>query len=52
MIRFLSSFYHCTGIYRERCAEMITDSVRAMILEQEGYAVTVAEFVGEEISVE
>jgi hypothetical protein len=27
---------------------MITDSLRAMILEQEGYAVTVAEFVGGE----
>jgi trans-aconitate methyltransferase len=36
------------GIYRERIAETVTDSIRALLLELAGYAVQVFEFVGGE----
>merc|ERR1712216_758595 len=36
------------GIYRERTAEMLTDSMRALLLEMAGYEVSVFEFVGGE----
>jgi hypothetical protein len=36
------------GIYRERQAEMITDSIRALALEYAGYEVKVMEFIGGE----
>jgi hypothetical protein len=36
------------GIFRERMAEMVTDSVRALLLELAGYEVRVFEFVGGE----
>ena len=36
------------GIFRERHAEMLTDSLRALLLEASGYDVTVMEFVGAE----
>jgi len=34
------------GIFREREAEMVTDALRALLLELAGYEVTVLEFVG------
>lgn len=36
------------GIYRERESEMVTDSIRALLLEWCGYTTTVFEFVGGE----
>ncbi len=36
------------NIYRERTAEMLTDSIRALVLEDAGYDVTVFEFIGGE----
>mmetsp|Transcript_32798 Transcript_32798/g.49441 ORF Transcript_32798/g.49441 Transcript_32798/m.49441 type:complete len:527 (-) Transcript_32798:2568-4148(-) len=36
------------GIYRERIAETITDSIRALLLELAGYQVNVFEFIGGE----
>lgn len=36
------------GIYRERHAETVTDSIRAMLLELAGYKVQVFEFIGGE----
>ena len=36
------------GIYRERTAEMVTDTLRAMLLEIAGYDVSVFEFIGGE----
>ena len=36
------------GIYRERVAETVTDSVRALLLELAGYTVQVFEFIGGE----
>jgi hypothetical protein len=36
------------GIFRERMAEMATDSIRALLLELAGYDVRVFEFVGGE----
>ena len=36
------------GIYRERIAEMATDSMRALLLEIAGYDVKVFEFIGGE----
>lgn len=36
------------GIYRERTAEMLTDAMRALLLEMAGYEVSVFEFIGGE----
>lgn len=36
------------GIYRERIAESVTDSIRALLLEMAGYTVQVFEFIGGE----
>lgn len=36
------------NIYRERTAEMLTDSIRGLVLEDAGYDVTVFEFIGGE----
>ena len=36
------------GIYRERVAESVTDSIRALLLELAGYDVQVFEFIGGE----
>lgn len=36
------------GIYRERATETVTDSIRALLLEQAGYVVNVFEFIGGE----
>ena len=36
------------GIYRERVAETVTDSIRALLLEIAGYSVSVFEFIGGE----
>lgn len=36
------------GIYRERISETVTDSLRALLLEQAGYKVQVFEFIGGE----
>jgi SAM-dependent methyltransferase len=36
------------NIYRERMAEMVTDSIRALLLELAGYTVQVFEFIGGE----
>ncbi len=36
------------GIYRERIAALVTDALRASILEQEGYQVDAIEFVSME----
>merc|ERR1719183_3366397 len=36
------------GIYRERIAESVTDSIRAILLEIAGYDVQVFEFIGGE----
>ena len=41
-----SSLRH--GIYRERTAEMVTDSMRALLLDLAGYDVSVFEFIGGE----
>jgi hypothetical protein len=36
------------GVYRERISETVTDSLRALLLEQAGYKVQVFEFIGGE----
>lgn len=36
------------GVYRERISETVTDSMRALLLEQAGYKVQVFEFIGGE----
>ena len=36
------------GIYRERQSEMVTDSIRALLLQKCGYTTTVFEFIGGE----
>ncbi len=36
------------GVYRERLSETVTDSLRALLLEQAGYKVQVFEFIGGE----
>ena len=36
------------GVYRERHSEMVTDSLRALLLEYAGYKVQVFEFIGGE----
>ena len=38
----------CHGIYRERMGEMVTDSLRALLLELANYQVQVFEFIGGE----
>jgi hypothetical protein len=38
----------CHGIYRERTAETVTDSLRALLLELAGYKTKVFEFIGGE----
>jgi hypothetical protein len=43
---FEGAFHH--GIYRERTAEMGTDTIRALLLEMSGYDTQVFEFVGGE----
>jgi len=36
------------GVYRERISETVTDSLRALLLEEAGYKVQVFEFIGGE----
>jgi hypothetical protein len=42
------SFITRYGIYEERTAEMITDTIRALLLENEGYQVDIFEFISSE----